>query len=226
MARREAFIPKMVVKEIWDNFKAKEMEALVAYAYAFDGIWPYRKQSVDIDKGEVKFEEKPIPMYRRDLHHNPRPWTCYERFLRAVTAFSRKMEDNPSQGLRFAIAFLEADGTINSGDYILDDSETRKSKEIYFHLVGKNGMAWGDESKLKEYAAGYGGDLCRKFGFKEVPAPPFSGEIEELTGVSSLTETKFEGNLEPVGELKDEGRQVPIIPKKRGRQAKTEAATV
>ncbi len=223
MARRDPYIAPIVHKEVWDHFKAKEMEILAAYAYAFDGIWPYRKQSVDKEKGEIKYEEKPLPPYRREMAHNPRPWSCYERFLRAVTAFTRVMDDNPSQNLKFAIAFLESDGTITSRDVQLEESETRRSREIYFEICGKNGFAWGNESKLKEYAAGYGGQMCRKFGFKEVDAPPFDGEIGELTSSGSFTDVIPDGNLEPEGNLNASSETVAI--RRRGRPPKVSETT-
>lgn len=230
MARREPPQVKVRNKELWDHFKGSEMECLAAYVYAFDCIWPRRKQSVDQVKQVIQFEEMSLPQYRQDAHHSVRPWTCYERFKRAVIAFTRKMEDNPAMNVNFKIAYIDADDSITSGDYLLEPSETEKSKKIWFEIMGKNGMAWGDEGKLKEYAAGFGGKICEKYGFKkaiygEVSYPPFISEVGELSNLLDIDDefkVPEKDNFEPKTQINTETIQTEPL-RGRGRPRKEEA---
>lgn len=231
MARREA--PQQVVqhKEIWDHFKGSEMECLAAYVYAFDCIWPRRKQNVNQEKQVIEFSEIPLPAFRQDAHHSVRPWTCYERFKRAVTAFARKMEDNPAMNVNFKIAYLEADDTLTSGTYLLEPNETKRSKEIWDYIMGKNGMAFGDEAKLKEIAEGKAGQICEKYGFKKASYegksyPPFVSEVGEISNLLDIDD-EFKGDekdsFEPENKIKDVAQVSQSQPPRRGRPPKVEA---
>src|SRR6185436_4227688 len=207
MARREREVPQMVAKEIYDHFKPDEIELIAAYCYGFDGIWPYQGQKLNAEKGIIEYKENQLPPFREDQHHSRRPWTTFERFTRAICAISRVMDEHPTQNISWAIANINANGTVESGNFQLEPKDVERSKEIYKQIIG-SGFAWGDEKALKGYVDGFGGSICKKLGFKPVEAPAFKSEFGDIT---SLRRTNIEdmrgekpqrGNLVPTEELK------------------------
>jgi len=132
------------------------------------------------------------------------------------------MDEHPTQNISWSIANVNADGTVDSGNFLLEAKDVEKSKEIFKQIIG-NGFAWGDEVALKSYVNGFGGEVCKKLGFKPVPAPAFKSEIGDVaslrrTNIEDLRGSKSErGNLMPTEELSAPTEEVKKGP---GRPAK------
>lgn len=193
MARRPD-VNQIQKKETWDHFKPEEMEVFGAYCFGFDQLLPHLAvfQEKDKDTGKVtlKKEEQKLTKFFQDNFHEARPWTIYERFRRAYIILDRKMKENPHQKRFFAIADIQEDGSIESGTTWLEPAIRAKSKEVYDHIFGKGGMAWGDEEMLKAYVDGHGGDVCKSYGFKECEAPPLEVVYTGVDGMDLESSTK------------------------------------
>lgn len=191
MRRIERPVAVVAFKEIWSHFKAEELEILGAYCYAFDGWNSRPTMKPNKEKGIIEYTMTPIPKYREDQIHGKRPWTSYERFRRALEVVSQRMEENPAEGLAFAAAFLNPDGTIDSKDATgneisFDPADQERAREVYSHIVTNDGYRWGNEEKLKEYVNGFGGQVLEKLGFKPCEIPPFSGALVEVASLKRL----------------------------------------
>lgn len=235
---RQVFV--QVQKEIWQHFKSEELEIIGAYCYGFDNIEANPKQLIDPKLGTIGTEIKKLSKLRREQDTKfQRPWTTWERFIRAVSAIQQRMEENPMSNLHFAAAYLEANQTFDSGDIQFDPEDQTKSRENYMAIVGKSGFGWGDEKKLKQFYDGFGGDVCRDtLKFEPNPAgddqyPPFSdgaGELSNLKYLGSLKSKEVKGNFQPAVEVTVPSmRTAPapiaeeeVIKRKPGRPAKVE----
>ena len=207
-------------KEIWDHFKPEELEVFGAYCYGFDGLLPHlavvQEKDKDTGKVSVRHEEQKVTRFFQDNFHEARPWSIYERFRRAYIILDRKMKANPHQKRFFAIADIQEDGSIQSGNSWLEPAIRAKSKQVYDNIFGKGGSSWGNEEALQEYVDGHGGEVCKSYGFKPCEAPPLEVVYTGLDGMDLETSnSKPERNsfADPIigEEKKQRGRPRKVV---------------
>lgn len=158
------------LKELWENFKPKEIQIFGAFMYGYQNRLPYLKDELGPDgKTMVLDKVQPLPKYyRHPLTRTERPWSIYDRWRMAVATFDVEMKRHPGQKLNFAIADLDADGTVKSGNVMLEEKLLSESKKAWDVIFGAGGLSWGDEKTLAKWVEEYE-PVMKAYGFEKLP---------------------------------------------------------